>query len=356
MSKEVEINLKVLRKAAFEILDAYDDLSAVGSKQLRRECEQRLGLKSKVLDTAENKEIVNDLIGQYSAVYVARNRSGNANTDSDDYKKKKFSDAEKKLIMEVTNEFMEINGVDVSEICTCLRDIEDRGRKTYSLWKELGSLLPNRSVAQIRQHVQRALMREHAGGKVWTEEDKKTLTKLHGLYGANWNKIGRMMGFLDDDCKHMFHRLQGRSKNGKFSDEEDRQLVSTVRSVLGLGPAVSPADFPRKGIPWIAVAERLDNARLPLDYLRHWPYAVRRYLANGGSGSSSSSGSGSGSGGKKGSVNRSGLSALAAASGTGNGSTVMDTFTLRASKSSVQSMSDEERTRIVKWLKRLQEE
>jgi len=104
----------------------------------------------------------------------------------------------------------------------------------------------------------------------WTQEDKERLKQLVGDKGNKWSEIGRIMGRLGDDCKHVFRRFRERTKKGRFTEEEDNHLTQAVREVMEIGGDVRNQDLPTQDIPWIQVAQKMNNERLDIDYLRRW--------------------------------------------------------------------------------------
>ena len=195
-----------LRVAINEIIQASDGLDAIEPKDLRAECEDKLRLEKGTLDSATNKALCDSRVKEAMAL-----------------KSKKFSQQETVTIMTHIKEFVQQKNIALSELCANLRDETDKAHKHHAVWSELCTILPTRTRVAIRQHAVRQIMREHGGAKAkgFTAEETEQLVKLVEEKGQNWSIISRVMGKLDDDCKHMYLRHSGRKITGKFSEEED---------------------------------------------------------------------------------------------------------------------------------------
>jgi hypothetical protein len=175
---------------------------------------------------------------------------------------------------------MEENNITASDLVSSLREggsIQKAPR--HSVWDELASRIPNRKRKAIYEHAKRLLAKD-SRARGWTDEDKQVLLNYVKKNGTNWVEIARLLGRLDDDCKQMYLRSQERENKGKFTLEEDIQMVEVIREILKL-PARAPiTEFPDKGIPWKEVAAKLHNKRLSIDYLRHWPIIKRKAIVD----------------------------------------------------------------------------
>ena len=177
---------------------------------------------------------------------VQLNGSPQSSDDQGDPEEKKtgrFTSEESALIEKRLKDFMEIEEIAAADLVPALRENEDTSRgsmtvsaskhRKYSIWKELASELPHRTSKAIYHHGTRILTKEYQ--EPWTQENKQTLLKLHDEWGNNWAQIGRLLGKVADDVKHMHARLVAtREKSGKWDKDEDKALVKAILGSIGV--------------------------------------------------------------------------------------------------------------------------
>ncbi len=181
----------------------------------------------------------------------------------------KFSQIESEYIMNSVHKFVHDNNYNMTEIVDGIREGNrmESGRLHY-LWQQLSREMPTRSAKAIYQHAHRKLLKDVI--TPWTEEDKAQLIMLVAQKGKNWSAISKLLNKLGDDCKHMFARLQGRKRSGKFTPQEDVELIQAIQQEMNLPIDLPLYEYPSKGIRWVNVAKRLGDDRHNLDYLRRW--------------------------------------------------------------------------------------
>jgi hypothetical protein len=249
----------------------------MSTKTLRKDCEQELKLTADALKLPQRKELFKSIINEYNArtepTLISSSRSSStssssrrsnrsftnmiSNDDGNDRGKcltisKRFSNAESLLIMNTTKEYVRRNGLLISDVCRGLRDIDDKVRRRYPLWEELGNLLKKDKNA-IWHHANMKLMAEYGGNelRVWSDEDKARLKTLVDCHGNDWATIGRIMGRLDKTCNHTYQRITFVKKiTGRFSMEEDMALIKAVREDRGIDENVPVQEMNVTGTKW----------------------------------------------------------------------------------------------------------
>lgn len=235
-----------------------------------------MGQKNKTIrnsgdDEDSNEESDDEETAQVKMSKVKKNKSVAKPSEQVDSTviKGKFSIQESNLILQKVTKFMQDNSLELSDIILGLRDPKNPGRKVHAIWQELSLEIPNRSIKAIYQHANRKLMLMQQ--TPWTDADKNMLKQQVEEKGRNWSLIGRLMGKLSDDCKHVFTRMQERKNTGRFTAQEDDEIIAAIRTHFSIDSDISVENFPDKKIPWTAIARTLGSKRHGLDYLRRWP-------------------------------------------------------------------------------------
>ena len=291
MSAPKKDDILKLRTAVFEILRTDESETLPMMKDLKAAVMDKLRMDKANVAAAPNADMLASIVEEYKNLNSKKNQQAQQLYAADDgMRKKKFSKYESDFIMSCIRDYVASETIEMKELCANLREAHDKQHKHHKIWNDLATYLPYRQRVAIRQHAVRQIMREHGGerSKGFTPEDKEQLKKLVEERGQEWSTIGRLMCKLDDDCKHMYLRMQGRKVTGKFSQEEDQRLLRAVR-VVGqtqgfCTPETPVCDMPEKGISWKKVAEEMDKERQPLDYLRRWPFTKRLLSAVDGQG------------------------------------------------------------------------
>jgi mannitol/fructose-specific phosphotransferase system IIA component len=269
---EAEFRVKVIE--VFESSD--DDLTALPLKKIRKRIEQELKLPSGHLKSEEAMALLELTVDEFK---VARQRkmAGIPATSNSNIRTKKYSASEDEIIKKFIDDYIKSHGLDLSHVSTMFRDEKNKPVRT-TLWDELAILLPHRTRESIKRRGSRLVTKPIRSKKTWTVEEKSTLIKLVTKHGNDWWNIAKTLGRLDDDCKQMYKRLEPRKVTGRFSPEESDELIEAVRKVMGLSRNLPIIQFPDEKIPWKQVADKLENKRQSIDYLRHWPTAKRKRL------------------------------------------------------------------------------
>lgn len=188
-----------------------------------------------------------------------------------------YSKQESDIILRMLHNYLNANGLMIKDICPELRGVKSRAKKVFSgIWNEIACILPQREMRSIYNHAIRKLMAHTRHGK-WTEDEKETLHTLYDTYGPNWAVIGREMGKYRGDCKDTFRRLQPSVKIGRWTIDEDSQLLAILKKLYNVK---SVLEIPTTGIPWKRVASKLGNTRHPLALSLRWT-SVRKKKIHG---------------------------------------------------------------------------
>lgn len=185
----------------------------------------------------------------------------------------KFTINETNTIIHQIQEFMTTNNIQSFEFLISARETNHRlstqlRAKVNDLWHRLATELPHRSLKSIHQHAVRKFIQ--SAQLPWTDDEKLQLHNLVTVHGNHWSHIGKIMGRLGDECKHVYGRSQTRKRHGKFSPDESFELVKAIQEEMRLAPTLPLVEYPTKGIRWVNIAKRLGDERHNLDYLRRW--------------------------------------------------------------------------------------
>ena len=119
----------------------------------------------------------------------------------------------------------------------------------------------------------------------WSEEEKLQLVQLVTTMGMKWVEIGRVMSKLGDECKSCYGRIRDKDKvilqsnhQNRFGIDEDLSLVKAVRRCVGSKKCAMLQAVPDSGLPWTAIAAKLEGKRQPKDLMRRWPNLKRFFL------------------------------------------------------------------------------
>ena len=122
----------------FYLFAEHEHFSQLSLKQLRRDIERhcRIDCGLDIVPSGVLAGIVED----FSSI-ASRARA----VDSGGFLHGKFSRQETETMLRYTRDFVAANGLQLADVCYCLRDPEDTGRSTKkTLWSELAILLPHR--------------------------------------------------------------------------------------------------------------------------------------------------------------------------------------------------------------------
>ena len=191
----------------------------------------------------------------------------------------KFTAKESELLSENVSSLLTQHDLDEADICNALNDGERKKiRKNHPFWTDLCEKFPRRQYKSIYQAVQRFLVAENSkklaseGTSVkWDDETMTKLNALHEKHGSRWADIGRELQRTGDSCKKAYERKFGNKIKdrhiGKFSPEEDQQIVDGMLKLVGVN---SIAETQGKKLLWTNLAKDLGKGRSPDDYRRHW--------------------------------------------------------------------------------------
>lgn len=114
--------------------------------------------------------------------------------------------------------------------CSWIDLTDDKIRTLISLngfktWNKIASLIPGRSVKQVKERWQRYLS-PWIKNISWTKEEDKLILSLFEIYGNDWNVIARHLNDRNErEVRIRFHQLQNRlvvtekHDNNNYADE-----------------------------------------------------------------------------------------------------------------------------------------
>ena len=266
----------MLRDAVFKACNSLDAFESMPYSSIREETERLLDLDNKALKDRKND--ITDMIFQFRNVHKPHKRKkSECDIDNEAVRMKsgKYSVHETELIMSTINNYLEVHGLQVSDICCEMREQSKGYKKHADLWRALCELLPNRKKVSIQDHAKRKLMESTRTG-TFTEEEKKTVLAMSAVYGNAWKRISNELGRMGCDVKDLCKIIKNPRKNkGHFTLLDRARLIMAVKEVTGSSSDLHAFEINYHNVSWIAVATLLNNERLPLDYLRHWK-VIRR--------------------------------------------------------------------------------
>ena len=142
--------------------------------------------------------------------------------------------------------------------------------------------LPHRGLPAIKRHFKRKFSVASGLELGWTEEEREDLKALVESRGRKWTDIGRLLGKLADECRHAYERIRWDSddrdnKRRRFTVRENLKILKVLRKYFKTG-VEKVVETPEIGLPWTAIAIKLENKRQAKDYERHWPSFRRHYI------------------------------------------------------------------------------
>ena len=205
----------------------------------------------------------------YTTINVNRDTVDSDDEENSKFTSGKFSKLESEFIISRVHKFINDNNYKLEDIVNGIRDGNrmETGRMQI-LWHQLSREMQTRSAKSIYQHAHRKLLQGTL--TPWTPEEKFLLHQLVEQKGKNWCVIAKILGKLGDDCKHMYSRSLKRARCGKFTLEENVELIQAIQQEMNLPLDLPLCHYPDKGIRWTNVTRRLGDERHNLDYLRRW--------------------------------------------------------------------------------------
>ena len=195
----------------------------------------------------------------------------------------KFSSEEDSQIKHILEDFKIREGVSDEELCPQLREATVKVKK-YSVFKEMYDTMPSRTPKSIHARTMRLILENNTDtnhrGK-WSGEDQDRLKQYQQLHGNSWSAIGRLMGRHGNACRDQMKLLterEARTLSGRFTSEEENQLIQAVLKVCNVN---NMSSVPLKKIPFKLIAQEMLNKRSYVDYQRKWPLLLNKYKGTG---------------------------------------------------------------------------
>ena len=128
------------------------------------------------------------------------------------------------------------------------------------LWLELGNALQERALLGIWNHVRRMYNPDAQKGSWSQEEDEKLRSGIKEFGSSSWEKIGTWVGRPSGDCRDRWTKQLGGGKGellkkGKWSEEEERTLVKLHGEL---------------GNSWTAISKRMGETRTATQIRIKW--------------------------------------------------------------------------------------
>lgn len=264
------IDQATLREAVFKACNTLDAFEAMPYSTIRKETERLLNLEKKALK--DRKDDITEMVFQFRNVHkLQKNKRTLSEIGGQKILKKgKYSVHETQLILSAIHDYVDANDLQMSDVCSEMREKSEKYKRHTALWDSLADLLPHRDRISIHEHAKRKLMSDTRTGS-FTEEEKKRVLQMAAVYGHDWKRIANELGRMTGDIKDLYKILKTpRINSGHFTLQEAAKLIMAVKQVTGCSDKLKSFEIPYENISWIAVAQLMKNERLPLDYLRHW--------------------------------------------------------------------------------------
>ena len=262
-----------LREAVFKACNTLDAFESMPYSTIRKETERLLGMEKKALK--DRKDDITEMIFQFRNVHKLKKQKKSHDSSIQVLKKGKYSKYETELILSAIYDYVEANDLELTDVCSEMREKTEKYKRHTVLWDSLTDLLPHRDRVSIREHANRKLMSGSRTG-TFTEEEKKRVLQMASLYGHDWKRIANELGRMTGDIKDLHKILETpRINSGHFTLQEAARLIMAVKQVTRCPNELKSFEIPYENISWKSVAHILKNERQPLDYLRHWK-VIRR--------------------------------------------------------------------------------
>ena len=206
--------------------------------------------------------------------------------------KGKFSNEEKEILTKNWNKFCEDFNCDEDMRTQLLgyfsyqrskserkEFIEFMNREKFFL--RLAKGLPNRTLKNIRDTSKRMFCPLKRKNQM-SENEIKQIKDLYSIHGSKWSEIAFKLNAYPY-CVQMHYIKNYNSngepyKRGKWSADEDKQLLNAMKSVLNIDDLTQHI-FAKK-IPFTKIRDLVKLNRSEYDLKNHWKYSLRWKLAN----------------------------------------------------------------------------
>ncbi|KAL6078496.1 Nuclear receptor subfamily 4 group A member 2 [Balamuthia mandrillaris] len=152
-------------------------------------------------------------------------------------KKGKFSQEEDMKLYKAIQDYCAKNdlGTDRTSIAAFLS--QKSFRQFKGCWKEIASVLPDRSISACFDHCRRCFSRNdrNINTGAYTPEEVAQLKRLYAKYGRNWAKIGRKMGRNRGSVRDKIRSMSiepTKLTKGPWTEAEDQRLTMLVQKAI----------------------------------------------------------------------------------------------------------------------------
>ena len=147
------------------------------------------------------------------------------------YKKGKFSNTEKKIVMQSIDEWIaEHREMNKETFISSLFNRTERRRFT-DFFVKTATKLGGRPVLMVYHYVKRLL---HPGNRAgnWTEEEDAQLRRLFVLKGPQWVEISKVMTRFATACRDRYRKIREHYAKGHWNAEETERLKQAVAELI----------------------------------------------------------------------------------------------------------------------------
>jgi Myb-like DNA-binding domain len=174
------------------------------------------------------------------------------------YKKGKFTQAEKNTLDQALRDYKERNELDDEQLSRLIfaKGQDQRGDRNF--WPTITCALEDRPVLAVYNHLQRSKDPRRKQGFFKPEEDDALRTAVKN-FGLSWQKVAEYVGRTAGDCRDRYRnylQIETSRVTGSWTGEEEARLKAAVAEVQGhLGKDEKDKVF------WGTVAQKLGNTR-----------------------------------------------------------------------------------------------
>jgi hypothetical protein len=175
-----------------------------------------------------------------------------------DYKKGKFTQAEKAALDQALAKYQDKHGLDDEQLSRLIfaKGQDQRGDRNF--WPTITCALEDRPILAVYNHLQRSKDPRRKQGAFKPEEDEALKTAVKN-FGFSWQKVGEVVGRTSGDCRDRYRnylQIEGSRVLGTWTAEEEAKLKIAVAEVQG-----HLSKDEKDKVFWGTVAQKLGNTR-----------------------------------------------------------------------------------------------
>ena len=147
------------------------------------------------------------------------------------YKRGKFSNTEKRIVLESIEEWISEHGEMTRE--AFINSLFNKGerRRFTDFFVRTATKLGGRPVLMVYHYIKRLL---HPGNRAgnWTEEEDAQLRRLFVLKGPQWVEISKVMTRFATACRDRYRKIREHYAKGHWNAEETERLKQAVTELI----------------------------------------------------------------------------------------------------------------------------